>query len=157
MISVARRRRGRHHPMVPIGGAGSTGGAGPMRRVCRAIVHDLDSRPTELLTAALSLWFAAVFLASDSPNRPQPVALWSLWCGCAGVCKIAGVYPTLVGREPGRWLRRVRVLGSLLGLIFWIVLAVALFLLARGGIAWGGYALIAVAQGLALYRLTRRA
>jgi hypothetical protein len=127
-----------------------------MGRFLRAVVYDLDPRPVELLTAALSLWFAVVIATSDSAVRPQPAALWTVWCGCAALCKLVGCYPAVLGLPVPRWRRFLRVLGSFLGLWFWIVLAVALFLLARGGIAWGGYFLIACAQGLALYRLTRR-
>lgn len=127
-----------------------------MRRYVRAIVYDLDPRPVELLTAQLSLWFSVVLLISDSPNRPQPWWAWSLWCFLSAALKVGGVMPTLVRFPAPPWARVVRVLGNLFGLTFWVVLACVLFLLARGGIAWGGYGMLAAAQAWALFRLTRR-
>lgn len=127
-----------------------------MRRYVRAIVYDLDPRSVELLTSQLSLWFAVVLVTSPSPVRPQPWWLWSGWCGLAALCKIAGVLPTLVRYPPPWWSPWLRGAGNLLGLTFWTVLATVLFFLARGGIAWGGYAIVAAGQAWCLFRITRK-
>lgn len=120
----------------------------------RAIVRDFDTRPVELLTAQLSLWFAFVLLTSDATYRPVPFWLWSLWCAVAGLAKLLGLGASF-DPHPPRWSRWARLLGTALGTAFWIVLTTVLFLLLRGGISWGGYAIIAAAQGWACWRLYR--
>lgn len=138
---------------MPTLGADGTTRLAIMRRL-RAAVFDLDTRPVELLTAQLSLWFAVVLLTSDSPNRPHPLWLWPLWCGLAGTSKALGVGATLDGHPP-LWSRHARQVGACLGLFFWFALTSVLFFVARGGIAWGGYGIIAVAQSWCFFRLWR--
>ena len=121
-------------------------------RIMRAIIFDLDTRPVEFLTAQLSLWFALVLITSDAAYRPQPLWFWPLWCALAGVAKLLGVGASFDPRPP-LWARRARIVGSFLGAIFWIVLATVLFLLLRGGLSWGGYAIIAAAQAWCLLRV----
>lgn len=125
-----------------------------MWRIVRAIVLDLDTRGVELLSAQLSLWFCVVFLTSDSTARPQPVLLWSAWCALAALGKVAGVAATLMVPSPS-WGRWVRLGGNFLGLGFWTVLAGVIFILARGGIGWGSFGMIALAQVWCFYRVVR--
>jgi hypothetical protein len=123
-------------------------------RIMRAIVLDLDTRAVEFLTAQLSLWFALVLLTSDAAYRPVPFWAWSLWCATAGVLKLLGIGASFEPRPP-RWARWARLVGAVLGTIFWIVLTVVLFALLRGGLSWGGYAIVALAQGWVAFRLWR--
>lgn len=120
----------------------------------RAIVLDLDTRAVEFLTAQLSLWFALVLLTSDAAYRPVPAQVWSLWCATAATLKLLGIGASFDPRPP-RWARRARLAGAALGMVFWIVLSVVLFALLRGGLSWGGYAIIAAAQGWVACRLWR--
>lgn len=128
--------------------------AGEAAYVLDGLLHRLDPRGVELILSQLSLWFALVFLVSDSPLRPQPVRVWSAWCMAAAVLKLAGVLASLTHRPPA-WSRGARILGDFMGMIFWFVLTTILFWFARGGIAWGGYLVISLAQGWAGYRAAR--
>jgi hypothetical protein len=125
-----------------------------MRRRLRMAVFGLDTRPVELLTAQLSLWFAVALWTSASPNRPEPFWLWSGWCAAAGLAKALGVGATLDATSP-RWSYWSRRVGSFLGLFFWFALTSVFFFLARGGISWGGYFIIALAQSWCFLRLWR--
>lgn len=125
-----------------------------VRRRLRALVFDVDTRGVEFLTAQLSLWFSLSLLTSDSPNRPQPVWFWPVWCGVAGLAKAAG-FGAALDTSPPRWAHWSRLVGCLLGTVFWIVLATVLFSLARTGISWGGFAIIALAQAWCAFRVWR--
>ena len=127
-----------------------------MRRYLHAIVYELDPRPVELLTAALSAWFCVVLLTSTAPTRPQPWWLWSAWCAASSSLKVAGVLATLGRGLPPRWSPWLRRAGAALGFAFWVVLATVLWVTARQGITWGGFVIVAVAQLLVLFRLARK-
>lgn len=121
-----------------------------------SIVWDLDPRPVELLAAQLSLWFAWALTTTTTTSLPVPLWFWSLWALTAAVCKIIGVLPTLTGLNPPHWLQLVRGLGCLLGFFFWGVLSGVFLLLSPGGVGWGAFGIVGLAQGWAFYRVARK-
>lgn len=114
----------------------------------------LETRLVEFLTATLSLWFAIVLLTSEASYRPVPAWAWSAWCLTAAMLKLLGVGASFEPIPP-LWSRYARLAGSILGAIFWTILATVLFILLRGGLSWGGYGVIALAQSWCVVRVWR--
>jgi hypothetical protein len=100
----------------------------------------------EILTGFISLWYAFVLTLPTTRSGPSWRYLFALWALSAALCKLIGVVYEL---------RAVRLLGLALGAGFWLVLASVFALAVKGGITWGGFLLLSLAQGWAYWRVYR--
>lgn len=120
-------------------------GPGRIARRVHYLWRNMDSAGIELVSAALSLWFAVAILVRLSDNLGFGRG-WALICGTAGVLKILGVLY--------EW-RGARITGLLLGAGFWAAFATAYVIVAHGGINWGGFVILSLAQMWCLRQVVR--
>lgn len=100
----------------------------------------------EILTGFISLWYAFVLTLPTTRSGPAWRYVFALWALSAALCKLIGVVYEL---------QAVRLLGLALGVGFWTVLAFVFALAVKGGITWGGFVLLALAQGWCWWRVYR--
>lgn len=114
-------------------------------------LHGLDTRVFELAAGTLSLWYMIALIGPGQHNGPVPGPLWAVVALVGGTCKVLGVLTSLAP-EPPPWSGPLRVWGAAIGVVFWTVLATVLAMTVRGGITWGGFALLAGWQAWCLLR-----
>lgn len=100
----------------------------------------------DVTTASISLWFAAVLVYYRDGIGPKPTWFFAAMAATAALLKVAGVL---------RGSRRMRMAGLFIGALFWIVLSVVLVVTVHSSITWGGYIVLAVAQGCRYIVLSR--
>lgn len=103
----------------------------------------------ELLSAALSGTFAILLLkAGANANAIEHAYAFAALCLTASACKVVGVVFERTA---------LRIVGLLLGNIFWVTLSGVIVVTVPGSITWLCFAILALAQLWAVWRLVRDA
>lgn len=127
-------------------------------RALIAAIASLDTRPLELATGTLSLWFAVALAwpwEYGVKNGPVPSLLWACVALIGGTMKISGTLATFLPVVP-TWSFEARKRGLQIGALFWFVLSGTILITAKGGITWGGFALLSAWQLQCLYAMRER-
>lgn len=111
---------------------------GRLRRRFGVLWNETDSTGIELLSAALSSSFAVLLIREGrNANALDHGYFFAAICMVAATLKLGGV---VIENAP------VRVLGLLVGVIFWVTLAGVFVTTVPGSITWLCFAILAVAQ-----------
>lgn len=118
---------------------------GRLRRRVAALWNETDSTGIELLSGALSASFGVLLIKEGhKANALEHGYFFAALCLLAATLKLVGV---VIENAP------VRVLGLLVGVIFWVTLAGVFVTTVPGSITWLCFAILAGAQLWAVKRV----
>jgi hypothetical protein len=100
----------------------------------------------ELMSSALSGSFIPVLLYRGDDQVLGYAWAYAFLCACASFAKIWGVVLEL---------SVLRIIGCVLGMFFWVSLSVAIYRSSGASVSFGCFAVLAVVQGWAWWRIQR--